>query len=998
VRHAARSFVARLWEDLLAAGPPEASVWMDTAAYQVMLAQIRMRGNVPLVPIPWDSPYLLVDLAEDFNAELLRAFFDTLVLGLRARAPGAAGRGGGGGGGGSGGGSSATLGGPGGLTDEETADKLYAEWLKLLALENTEPNSTLELFQQVRARSSSGLGRALLPPTPMPASGTPAAKVTHVVLGLLAPPVLDEDAPVYLGGSDSPPLSPTADRATGAAAGSWAAADPAATLAAATGGRFPELTVDSSRVAGGIVLDYFPTNNVGLITHLALADASHDRLGNELLARAIEILTVRAHEYGYFGGCDAIFMEAKRDAADDDDDDDGDTEDDDDDDDDDAHGSAGAGRAALGAAASPSRRPVDLTATHEVLYQHGWSLLDLAYEPPPHGLASWTAALVWARSSASGAARAGAAADAEGSRPSSTTLGDLAALERARASVTSPPPLPAPPPPLHLLPLPTTASNASAGGGGGSSNKTADAPAAERPPTATWLYGAADRAEVDVLLLVRLSETIPCEVHAEQKLRYLPRATVLRFIESHWRACEGAAATAAAPLPHTQLVPYRRMVDQVRRREQVPIIVDLPWDTPSLVISLRDDFEPELLEQFLRRFAYTPGVHALAADELTGGLALAEATEAWRRTLDNDDAPVHLLLAVRYHQQTAQPLVEGGLVARYLPSINCGLVSALRLTRTGQQQQLASVLLEAGQERLAVEATAAGHIAGCQAIFVEAVLPTLLDDATPPARPALPTTAAATTATASTGLAPPAPPKAPVAAKPAAAAPVTVRASPGLAPAATAAGPASSLRLLSRLPSAGPGPTSPVAAAAGGIQRLQSPPPPAPAAAHATAAAAPPSGGGKATDGTSATARRTRTAAGAGGMATVDLLAPPGLAHTHPLLQFLDMPYVPGCLLGVYRTDWIPVRVQALKPAGAAGDDAPLAVSEEVPYLPSPLVTKLVAVRRQLAHAPTLPLGLAPVAADAGTLERIRQQLADRDSVDLRPLMMLASASLFQTR
>jgi len=251
----------------------------------------------------------------------------------------------------------------------------------------------------------------------------------------------------------------------------------------------------------------------------------------------------------------------------------------------------------------------------------------------------------------------------------------------------------------------------------------------------------------------------------------------------------------------------------------------------------------------------------------------------------------------------------------------------------------------------------------------------------------------------------PALPKAPVAAKPAVAAPLTVRASPGLAPAATAAGPASSLRLLSRLPSAGPGPASPVAAA-GGVQRILSPPPPqpqqtapaAPAAVQVTPPTVPASGSGKAVDGTSATVRRTRTAAGAGGITAVDLLVPPGLAHTHPLLQFLDMPYVPGCLLGVYRTDWIPVRVQPLKPAGATDNDAPLAVSEEVPYLQSALVTKLVAVRRQLAHGPTLPLGLAPVAADAGTLERIRQQLAERDSVDLRPLMMLASASLFHTR
>jgi hypothetical protein len=880
-------FVARLWSELVASD----ETWMDTHAYQQMKDQIRMRGHVPLVPVPWDSPYLLVDLSVDYNETLLRDFFDALVWVPAPR--------------------------PASTTGDDKEDegddgaarqRAYDEWVRLLALEHTEP---LPSAVDVRAAATD-------------TTTTPVAvtKVTHVVLGLKAPPVWASGPTVYTLPTGSPPHVPSRDETGAGAAAPSAAASGALALVTGARARLGVTVPDvddggdhsglasvgaaasaaaalPARAAGGVILEYFPSNNVGLISHLALAVGEAARLGDELLTRALEILTVRAHEHGFFGGCDAIFLEAKRFVADEDDDDD-----------DHAEGrrvptpsAALTGPHMDSEERADGRGPVDMTAALGELQRLGWALMDLSYEPPPHGLAAWTAALAWTQTTRRPRPRRRSPADT-----------DTAAATTAATTAT----------------------------------------------TATE-----EDSEVDVLLLVRVDSNTPREVHAETTVQYLPRATVVRFLDSHWRA-----RTAPGPLSHPA---YRRMVDQVRRREQVPLVAELPWDTPCLVVSLRDDVEVELLEQVLRRFTDTtaslpPGAQ-LWHDEFLGtaGTAPAPPTTTtaawvarWRAIMAADDAPVHLLLAVKYHQQTAQPLAEGALVARYLPAVNCGLLSALRLTRAAHQQQLASALLDAGLARLAVEATAAGHVAGCHAVLFEAVLPERLDGVAAPA----PMAVAVATAAAAVGVgghasAPvpiptPPPPLRTLPAWPSARpSPVPVAMGPRPLQSPTMLQP-SPMRLLSRLPSTGgPSPfTTTTGAAAGSGVHLSSSPysPPLPAVVRVPT---PPT-----------VLRRSRAGLGT----AAELLAPPGVAHTHPQLAFLDMPYLPGRALGVCRTELIPVKREG---------------ETDVAYLPPSLVAKVVAARQAAARAGTLGLAQLPAPLEDEAYPLLLAHLATRKAVPL---------------
>lgn len=47
--------------------------------YQRMLDQIGRRDKIPLLELPWERPWTLVDLGEDYDLELLQRFYKDIV-------------------------------------------------------------------------------------------------------------------------------------------------------------------------------------------------------------------------------------------------------------------------------------------------------------------------------------------------------------------------------------------------------------------------------------------------------------------------------------------------------------------------------------------------------------------------------------------------------------------------------------------------------------------------------------------------------------------------------------------------------------------------------------------------------------------------------------------------------------------------------------------------------------------------------------------------------
>jgi len=907
-------FLYKMWGDKSKPNNQDPAL-MDGVAYQRMLAQIRIRHKVPLVHVPWDSPFLLLDIAEDFNEDLLRSFYRELVYNLRPKAV-------------SGASSSTVL-----LQSPDPADeeeRSFNEWVDLLwlpgdddehadAIETSRSdyfaleagNTSTNVYPSMRSppvtmtplpmvmgynaspspplavqstpsihvptvaqavasvRGSTGsmysspvpplafssfqtlpplhLGSNFQTPpllaspfqfgqpsstpssirsstaiansefqhggsgikSPQPAPVIPAVKCSHIVLGLVAAEVNSndesEDAMASSAGeasepvTDNPILSSSDSQAAAAAAAAAAAVAAATTSnlepAPVTKETLPaqKRTLESSanRIAGGIVFDYFPKINVGLISHLVIADPSHMRLCRELLNHALEILETSAHEAGFLGGCDAIFAEAK------------------------AFNLTSADlpvtlngpkstMSAAAVAASPTtsssdavrltptaadqgqRSPVqDVLASHSTLFQLGWRLMDLVYEPPPGSLT----ALLTSRGRAFAAAAAAAATPSTGSPLKQTANGGVSA---SPSSSTRP----------------------------------------------------------DVLLLIMESDNIPGIVHADRALRYLPKSTVANFLQSHWRTSSTRESDALNSMA------FKRMIDQVHRRQETPLIMELPWDAPVIVLDLKVDYNEELIEQYYRRFGPSATDPRNDADPF-------EPLDEWISVLQDDSKHSHLLLALKYPRQTSMPVVVGGMLVTYLPQINCGLYSRLNMTPRGHQQGIASLLLEEGEALLDIEASEAGHIAGCHVILIETFL-----------QP-----------------------------------------------------PSSANRTASTVDEEDTG------------SRAKSP----------TLDSKPP--------------RRENERCSQ------------LLLHSHPLIQFLDFDYLPGAKLGVYRTDRIPKR------SATAGNG--LGVNE-VYYLPSPLISRVIKLRHESPDRHILGLSTA---ATQSALESVLNYLSQVDSVTLKPLV-----------
>ena len=196
---------------------------------------------------------------------------------------------------------------------------------------------------------------------------------------------------------------------------------------------------------------------------------------------------------------------------------------------------------------------------------------------------------------------------------------------------------------------------------------------------------------------------------------FLPQSAVAVFVKDYWRA-----ACARLGLPDHRLLPYLRIRDQLRRREHVPLLTSLPWESAWALINLRNDYSRDLLAEFHRalRQRRHPTSELQPLQYYIDTLA-----PPW-----GADGPVstareglHVVLALSYAESPSQPgpQLAGGVMFEYFDSVNCALIThAHVLPSKRNRQALLARLLEEVARTVDVAATSLGHLAGASAVFM----------------------------------------------------------------------------------------------------------------------------------------------------------------------------------------------------------------------------------------------------------------------------------------
>lgn len=226
-------------------------------------------------------------------------------------------------------------------------------------------------------------------------------------------------------------------------------------------------------------------------------------------------------------------------------------------------------------------------------------------------------------------------------------------------------------------------------------------------------------------LAMFLTKRVP---HAEVPLPnedyyYLPRHTLASFINEYWRLAMLPSGIDYKKDPH-----FKNMMDLSTRRESIPLL-DLPWTRPWSLVDLWEDFDAQLLYKFYQNSYATQFPDRADREPLSVWLQLL--SDASRDSLSIED--FHVLLAIEYPilvgssaatMKTTTTNILGGLIFTYYPSTSCGLLSYMTLPSTdaSTRELMAKSLLDEAAVNLHENAALRGHIAGCNAIFMEITL------------------------------------------------------------------------------------------------------------------------------------------------------------------------------------------------------------------------------------------------------------------------------------
>lgn len=228
------------------------------------------------------------------------------------------------------------------------------------------------------------------------------------------------------------------------------------------------------------------------------------------------------------------------------------------------------------------------------------------------------------------------------------------------------------------------------------------------------------KARVHKQLAMFLTPRVPCaEVPTNEDYHYLPRHTLTSFITEYWRLSTLRSGIDYKKDPH-----FKNMMDLTTRRESIPLL-DLPWNRPWSLVDLWEDFDAQLLYKFYQNSYAKHFPDRADRESLSTWLQLL--SDEARDSLSVED--FHVLLAIEYPilsgstaaaTKTLTTNILGGLIFTYYPTNSIGLLSYMTLsTEVPNSPIMAKGLLEEAAVNLHENAALRGHIAGCNAIFME---------------------------------------------------------------------------------------------------------------------------------------------------------------------------------------------------------------------------------------------------------------------------------------
>eukprot|EP01132_Coremiostelium_polycephalum_P011114 gene11114-13598_t len=225
----------------------------------------------------------------------------------------------------------------------------------------------------------------------------------------------------------------------------------------------------------------------------------------------------------------------------------------------------------------------------------------------------------------------------------------------------------------------------------------------------------------DLLLTCLLTPNIPKTMLGKEEHYYLPSTLLKKFLKVFWYSC----CQRLDMVDWEQDVDYKRMMDQVDRREKISLL-DLPWERPWTLLDLRESYDSH---QLIVKF-----YNELLVPNFSGPNEL-ESLENWLNMLPNGASDrsastristedFHLLVALRYpddDQPESSPIICGGLAFEYHRQVNCGLLTYFLVGGgpNNRSERMARALIQRAVDILDQNAIDCGHLAGCNAIFLE---------------------------------------------------------------------------------------------------------------------------------------------------------------------------------------------------------------------------------------------------------------------------------------
>ncbi|EGG17766.1 hypothetical protein DFA_08765 [Cavenderia fasciculata] len=237
----------------------------------------------------------------------------------------------------------------------------------------------------------------------------------------------------------------------------------------------------------------------------------------------------------------------------------------------------------------------------------------------------------------------------------------------------------------------------------------------------------------DLLLTCLITPNTPKQTLGREERYYLPSSLLKNFLMVFWDSC----CSRLDYFDWRNDIDYQRMMDQIKRRERIPLL-DLPWERPWTLLDIRDSHGHEDCQQLAIRFYNEVLLPNYAQNEEL------EPLESWLNMLENNGAMgqtlrgqqqqqqhgghlhrnnFHLLVALRYPEDdiNQQPLICGGLVFEYHGAVNCGLLTYVLVGGGPKQraERMGRALIQRAVDILEQDAVENGHLAGCNAIFLE---------------------------------------------------------------------------------------------------------------------------------------------------------------------------------------------------------------------------------------------------------------------------------------